>query len=210
MSNEPAEQSRREKYAEQTRQDVISSARSLFSSAGFTATTVDAIARAAGVSPATVYAQCGGKEGLLGSLIDLWTAGDAVQQIVEHCAEEHDPRAMLDVLAAGYRRIYEESGDIIRIVTDAAPSATTARDFLDVANERHLDALRQIVGAIGTELIDGLTVDDAARIVFFHFRYEQFVLAAEWFGWGEEAAARWITERIAASILSPSTPGPRP
>ena len=56
-----------------TRQEVIRAARTLFAADGYEQTTVGSIAREARVSPATVYAQCGGKEGLLRALMDLWT-----------------------------------------------------------------------------------------------------------------------------------------
>jgi hypothetical protein len=99
--------------------------------------------------------------------------------------------------------LYKESGDIAFIVSGAAASVPAARYVLRNADERHLDSLRQIIegGRECGDLAQGLTVDDAARIVFFHFRAEQFRLAAEDFGWGRERAAERITERVKAAIL---------
>ena len=205
MSDEAQVRSRREEYAWQTRQDVVAAARKLFATQGYAGTTVESIARAARVSPATVYAQCGGKEGLLGSLMDTWTSGDLVQRIIANCAAEPDPRAALDVLAEGYLEIYRQSGDIIRIVTAAAASTTSAQQFLTIADSRHREALAAILEPLVKQgaLIEGLTAVEAAEIVFFHFHFGQFSLAAETFGWGEDRAAEWITERIAAAILRP-------
>jgi AcrR family transcriptional regulator len=49
---------------------VVAAARRLFAENGFFQTKVEQIAKLSRVSPATVYAQCGGKQGLLRSLMD--------------------------------------------------------------------------------------------------------------------------------------------
>ena len=51
--------SRREEYAEATRQAIVGAARRLFSERGYFATKVDDIAALARVAPATVYAVSG-------------------------------------------------------------------------------------------------------------------------------------------------------
>jgi AcrR family transcriptional regulator len=195
--------SRREEYAEATRQAVVTSARELFGEAGYSKTTVREIAQRARVSPATVYAQCGGKQGLLQTLMDIWTAGPLVREIIEACAAAGSGAEKLEALAEGYVAIYGASGDIIRIVTDAAVAAPDAAEFLATANARHHQALVEIVGQIREtgDLVEDLSDEEAARIVYFHFRFEQFTLAADGFGWGEARARDWIRDRVEAAIL---------
>src|SRR5215831_20128289 len=108
--------SRRQEYAEATWRAVVAAARELFAEAGYSKTTVQQIARRARVSPATVYAQCGGKQGLLKTLMDSWTAGPLVLEIIEACAAAPSAEEKLRALADGYVAIYRASGDIIRIV----------------------------------------------------------------------------------------------
>jgi AcrR family transcriptional regulator len=72
------DRSRREEYADQTRAAVIAAARQLFAENGFFQTKVEQIAKLSRISPATVYAQCGGKQGLLRLLMDSWTETPAV------------------------------------------------------------------------------------------------------------------------------------
>src|SRR5215831_18733067 len=195
--------SRRQEYAEATWQAVVTAARELFAEAGYSKTTVQQIARHARVSPATVYAQCGGKQGLLKTLMDAWTAGPLVLEIIEACAAARSGAEKLDVLADGYVAIYEDSGDIIRIVTDAAAAAPGAAEFLETASARHLDALIEIVGQIREtgDLKKDLSDEDAARIIYYHFRFEQYTLAADTFGWGEDRALDWIRERVEVALL---------
>jgi AcrR family transcriptional regulator len=195
--------SRRDGFAEMTRRDVIDAARKLFADNGYAQTTVESIARAARVSPATVYAQCGGKEGLLGTLMDMWTTRTMIQGIIDECAAADSGRAKLEVLARGYVTVYQVSGDIISIVTRAAASSPSAERFLATADERHEAALREVVEQIRDvgDLAVGLSVGDAARMIFFHFRYDQLALAAERFGWGIERTTNWLTERVSSAIL---------
>src|SRR5262249_27013142 len=101
--------SRREEYAAATQQAVLAAARELFGEAGYTRTTVQQIARRARVSPATVYAQCGGKQGLLKTLMDIWTASPLVLEIIEQCAAAPTGAEKLHALADGYISIYQAS-----------------------------------------------------------------------------------------------------
>jgi len=150
MSDVDQYRSRRDEYAEATWQAVVTAARELFGQAGYSRTTVQQIARRARVSPATVYAQCGGKQGLLKTLMDSWTAGPLVRQIIDACASAPTAADKLRELADGYVAIYEASGDIIPIVTEAAASTPDAAAFLETANARHLDALQEIVAQLRT------------------------------------------------------------
>lgn len=194
---------RRDEYAEVTWQAVVTAARELFADAGYSRTTVQQIARRARVSPATVYAQCGGKQGLLKTLMDAWTAGPLVRQIIEACAAARSGAEKLHVLADGYIAIYEGSRDIIRIVTNAAAAVPDAAGFLETANARHHEALIEIVAQIREtgDLKKDLSDEDAARIIYWHFRFEQIELAADNFGWGEDRARDWIRERVELALL---------
>jgi AcrR family transcriptional regulator len=205
MSDVDQYRSRRDEYAEATWQAVVTAARELFGQAGYSRTTVQQIARRARVSPATVYAQCGGKQGLLKTLMDSWTAGPLVRQIIDACASAPTAADKLRELADGYVAIYEASGDIIPIVTEAAASTPDAAAFLETANARHLDALQEIVAQLRTtgQLRKDVSDEDAARIIFFHFRFEQFELGAKTFGWGVDRTRDWIRERVEATLLAP-------
>src|SRR5262249_28315359 len=100
--------------------------------------------------------------------------------------------------------IYQASGDIIRIVTDAAAAAPDAAEFLNAANTRHHEALIAIVAQIREtgDLRQEISDEDAARIIYYHFRFEQFTLAADAFGWGEDRTRDWIRERIENALLA--------
>ena len=76
-----------------------------------------------------------------------------------------------------------------------------------MADRRHQDALRTILNPIreAGALADGISLDDAVEIVFFHFRYPQFVLAVDGFGWGRDRALGWLVAQVTSAILRPGT-----
>src|SRR5947209_10351135 len=67
---------RREEQARRTRRQVLDAARGEFLAAGYSGTTMRAVAMSAGVSLATVEQAFGTKSGLLKEVIDVAIAGD--------------------------------------------------------------------------------------------------------------------------------------
>src|ERR1700690_2239611 len=90
---------RREEYADQTRAAVIAAARRLFAENGFFQTKVEQIAKLSRVSPATVYAQCGGKQGLLRSLMDSWTQAPEVAASYQESLAAADAALVMQALS---------------------------------------------------------------------------------------------------------------
>src|SRR6516164_4613991 len=114
--------SRRAEYAETTRRAVVAAARRLFTEKGYFATTVNEIAAAARVSPATVYAVNGGKQGLLRTLIDEWSVAPVVAQARERIENLDDPIEILRYLAELTRQMRQDYGDVMRVVIGVAPT----------------------------------------------------------------------------------------
>jgi AcrR family transcriptional regulator len=62
---------RRERMAQQTRRDILTTARRLFAERGYGATSINDIAQEADVAIQTIYARRGSKRGMLIALVDL-------------------------------------------------------------------------------------------------------------------------------------------
>ncbi|HEY0936868.1 MAG TPA: helix-turn-helix domain-containing protein, partial [Trebonia sp.] len=107
----PADRPRREEYADQTRAAVIAAARQLFAENGFFQTKVEQIAKLSRVSPATVYAQCGGKQGLLRLLMDSFTQSQVVAESYQESLTAADAVLIMQTLSAAYLQITEQWGD---------------------------------------------------------------------------------------------------
>lgn len=73
----------RQRQAEETRQRILEAARSQFESYGYAATTLEAIAEVAEVSPKTIAAVFGSKRALLAEVINPDAFSTPVQQLIE-------------------------------------------------------------------------------------------------------------------------------
>jgi AcrR family transcriptional regulator len=127
----PLDRPLHEEHADQTRAAVIAAARRLFAENGFFQTKVEQIAKLSRVSPATVYARCGGKQGLLRSLMDSWTQAPAVDEAYQESLAAPDPLLVMYTLSTGYLQITKQWGDVIRMVIDVAPHDSESAAVLD-------------------------------------------------------------------------------
>jgi len=196
--------SRRAEYAETTRRAAIDAARRIFSQKGYFATTVNEIATAARVSPATVYAVNGGKQGLLRTLIDEWSIAPVVTQARERIENLDDPAEILRYLAELTRQMRQDYGDIMRVVIGAAPHDQTAAEGLALATSRYrgFDALvAQRLADLGA-LREGLDADDATDILWFYLGYAGYFTLVDDNGWSYPKAEKWLYSAVSAALLA--------
>src|SRR5580700_5323851 len=96
--NSSSDRPRHEEYPDQTRAAVIAAARRLFAEDGFFQTKVEQIAKLSRVSPATVYAQCGGKHGLLRSRMESSTQAPMVVGFQQEALAAADASLVMQTL----------------------------------------------------------------------------------------------------------------
>lgn len=199
----PADRPRREEYAEQTRAAVIAAARRLFAENGFFQTKVEEIAKLSRVSPATVYAQCGGKHGLLRSLMDSWTQAPMVTEAERESLAADDAALVMQILSAAYLQITQQWGDVIRVVIDVAPHDDESGAVLATAQRRHNRSLTTIcrhLEDIGA-LRDDVSVRLASQIITYYYGIDGLLRTREVFGWSLERSNEWLLARASAAVL---------
>jgi AcrR family transcriptional regulator len=205
----PADRPRREEYADQTRAAVLAAARRLFAENGFFQTKVEQIARVSRVSPATVYAQCGGKQGLLRSLMDSWTQAPMVVESLQESLAAGDAALVMRTLSTAYLQITKQWGDVIRVVIDVAPHDSESAEVLATAQRRHnrnLTAICRHLGDIGA-LRDDVDARLASRVITYYYGIDGLLRTREVFGWSLERSNEWLLARASAAVLrSPAAP----
>ena len=205
----PADRPRREEYADQTRAAVLAAARRLFAENGFFQTKVEQIARVSRVSPATVYAQCGGKQGLLRSLMDSWTQAPMVVESLQESLAAGDAALVMRTLSTAYLQITKQWGDVIRVVIDVAPHDSESAEVLATAQRRHnrnLTAICRHLGDIGA-LRDDVDARLATRIITYYYGIDGLLRTRDVFGWSLERSNEWLLARASDSVLrSPAAP----
>jgi AcrR family transcriptional regulator len=211
--NEPAvrpRRTRRDEYAEQTRTAVVEAARGLFAQRGYFATTVNEIADASRVSAGTVYQQCGGKQGLLRTLMDIWTTSALVQETLDLVDGARTLDEVLEILADSYLEFYRQFDDIIQVIVATAPHDVEASKLLAQAGVRHRTALQEIarkVHTLGT-FPASFSDDDFADITMYHYGPQNgFHFTVAQLGWSEQRARDWINHQFTRSLLEATCDG---
>lgn len=202
---------RRREQAQQTRRTILEAARRLFAARGYAATTLPAIARAAGVSAPTVTAVFGTKGALLDALIGLSVRGDAGATPLEQrpwwqeMLAEPDPRQLLRRYAAVIRRIHEASSDVYEIVRGAATAEPEIAAVLRQRGEQRLQDLRAVANALADRgaLAPGTGVDRATDLLWALGAAEMYRLLVGERGWSPEQYEAWLAAAVTQSVVEP-------
>jgi AcrR family transcriptional regulator len=207
--NSSPDRPRREEYADQTRAAVIAAARRLFAENGFFQTKVEQIAKLSRVSPATVYAQCGGKQGLLRSLMDSWTQAPEIAEFQQQALAADNAALVMQTLSTAYLQIARQWGDITRVVIDVAPHDDESGAVLATAQRRHNRSLTTIcrhLEDIGA-LRDDVDARLASRIITYYYGIDGLLRTRDVFGWSLERSNEWLLAHASAAVLrSPAEP----
>jgi AcrR family transcriptional regulator len=193
----------RQRQAEQTRARILAAARDLFRSAGYAATTLDAIASSAQVSAKTVEAAFGSKRGVLAALVDPLASAGPPRELVEQIRAARDPRHRLRLVAELTRRAYEASVPEFELMRGAAAVAPeVAAVARQVESRRHANQTR-LAGYLEQQglLRDGLDADEATDIIWALTGYDLYRALIGERGWSPARYQSWLASTLAATVL---------
>ncbi|MFG1925924.1 TetR/AcrR family transcriptional regulator [Cryptosporangium sp. NPDC048952] len=194
---------RRQDSAAQTRTVILDAALELFSAQGYGPTTVNQIAEGAGVAAATVYTSVGNKPTVLRALVERSASAVEFERNVADVAASTDPRAVIDLIAAGTRAGFEAHDRVIALMVETATtipevaadmerSVTTYRANLRAASVRlnELAALRH-----------GVSVDQGTDTLWFFFGLYSYPTLVRDNRWSYDEAQAWLADRAAEALL---------
>jgi AcrR family transcriptional regulator len=166
---------RRQAEADERRRRVVEAGRRLFLEEGYGATSIKAIAEAAGVSAPTVYAQFESKAGVLGRVVDVAVAGDhedaGPARHRPEVAAIYEPGALpvrehIRAAVAAVTAVHARSAPVLAIVESVAG----ADDAVRALHEQLQASMYQDARIAGShldpdELRPGLDLDALTRIL---------------------------------------------
>ena len=195
----------RQQQAEQTRARILAAARELFRSAGYAATTTEAIASSAQVSAKTVEAAFGSKRGVLAALVDPLASVGPPRHLVDQIRAAADPRDRLRLVAELTRHAYEASvpeHELMRSAAAIAPEIADAARQVDLrrrANQARLVTFLAQRGALRGDL----DPDQVADIIWTLTSYDVYRALVGQRRWPPGQYQDWLAATLAASVLSP-------
>ena len=200
---------RRLEQAAGTRAAVIAAARRLFVETGWNATTIAAVARAAGVSSETIYSVFTSKQGLLVAVIE---ASIRRNQPESSLLDQPGPRAV--AAATGHReQIALFARDITEVLGGVAPlmavvQAAAAADPAMASLYRGLhEGRRRNLGFVATALLargalkGGMNEADATLLLWRLASPELFLLLTDIEGLNSAAYTEWLASTLQATLL---------
>jgi AcrR family transcriptional regulator len=192
----PYESSLRAQAAEQTRAQLTAAAAQLLREhADLRAVTLDAVAKAAGVTRLTVYHQFGSRQGLLEAVFDELAVQGGLHRIAGAMARP-DAREAVDRLVAVFCDFWAGDAAVGRL--NEASDAELA-EAIAQRNERRREALRVLVGRFAAgKRLSAKARADAVDLLFGLTGYAMFkALSVD----RSPAAVRTLLQRQAARVL---------
>ena len=120
----------RQVQAEETRLRIARAARRLFAAQGYGATSIDAIAKAAGVATRTVYSAFGTKREILSLICDQWLQEAGALERAQQVFAIADPAERLSGAAGWLTNLYAAGFDVVLIFEAATDESPETRALL--------------------------------------------------------------------------------
>ena len=196
---------RRREQAEQTRLQILEAAQRLFERDGYAMTTVGAIAKEAGVATKTVYLAFETKSGILRALWHLLLRGDQDATPVSDrdwyrsVVEERDLERKLHLLTSQSRAVKERAAPVMEVIRRGADADPDVAQLWDRIQGNFHEIQHGIAATL--PLRRGLTVDEAADILWALNNADTWQLLVVRRGWTPGRWERWFDASIRAQLL---------
>lgn len=194
----------RARQAQATRDGIAAAARKLFAMQGYGSTTIEAIAREAGVAVQTIYSTFGSKRAILLSLLDaMETEGGVTQLQIDLTAAAGNPVLQLQHWVAFSRRFFERGMDLLTMAGAAASTEPDVAAHVREGENRRREGARALVGswAIAGVLREGLQEGKAIDILWALLSPEMYRLLVGESGWSGEDYESWLLAELAGQLL---------
>ena len=200
---------RRQQQAAATRHGILLAAQGLFEQHGYPATTMEAIAAAAGVALKTVYLGFVTKSGLLRALWDLLLKGDqddaavAERRWYREVIDEPDPQRQLRLLARNSRVVKERISGVLKVIRSAATVDADAAGLWRLIQSDFLANQRVVVESLYAKaaLRPDVGVEWATDVLWTLNHPDVWLLLVSERGWSPQEWEQWFAESSCAQLL---------
>jgi AcrR family transcriptional regulator len=195
----------RDAAAQKTRERVLAAARRLYSVRPIETVTIAAIAKAAKVSPSTIYATFVSRDGILRALMEGTIFGPHYAAATARLKGETDPVRLIALTAGVARAIYDgESRELGRIREIAAGSATLRAVERDFENRRYALQEERVTRLFEAgRLRPGLDRERARRILWMYTSREVYRMLVTDGGWTSTEYESWLAETLRQALVAP-------
>lgn len=189
----------RQEQADATRVRIADAAQRLFARDGYGATSMDAIAREAGVGTRTVYAAFGAKREILSVICERWLERARARERAEEVLDVPDPVQRVRKSAGWLAGLYSTDFDVVRVLDAALDEDEETRKLLASKLRGRNRVMDRLVASVEAQL--SMPLHDAQSI-FRAFAaagvYGALVVDA---GWSPQRFEAWLADTLVAQLL---------
>ena len=194
----------RQEQADATRLRIADAAQRLFARDGYGATSMDGIAKEAGVGTRTVYAAFGAKREILSVICERWLERARARERARDVLETPDPADRVRQCAGWLTALYSADFDVVRVLDAALDEDEETRKLLASKLRGRNRVMDHLIASVEPQL--AVSLHDAQSI-FRAFSapgvYGALVIDA---GWSLERFESWLADTMVAQLLR----GPAP
>lgn len=194
----------RQRQAAATKETITRSALTLFAEQGYARTTIEAIARHARVSVATVYAVFGSKRQILLEVRRLWFREAELTGFVEQALVEPDAAVRLTLAARWIRHQLEVGATISLIIDEAIRSDPNVARMWCALRLVADDTIGRVIGGVADQLTPGLSQPRAVDIVWALSRAAIYRELVGERCWTPAEYEEWLATALRQQLLSGS------
>ena len=189
----------RQEQAEATRLRIADAARRLFADQGYGATSIEAIAAAAGVATRTVYSAFGAKREILSLICDRWLQEAGAIELAQQVLAIKSPVARLRGAAHWLTTLYAAGFDVVVIFEAATDESAETKALL----RSKLAGRNQVMDQFIASLDDRLKIPlDRAQAVYRALAapgvYQELVAES---GWPPEEFERFVADSLERQLF---------
>jgi AcrR family transcriptional regulator len=184
----------RQEQAAATRDRVADAARRLFATAGYGATSMEAIAAEAGVAVRTVYSAFGAKREILSHICERWLEDARARERAADVFAEPDPALRLRAAAGWLSNLYAAGFDVVTIFEAATDESPETRALLRAKLAGRNEVMDAMIASLGEHLCVPLPEAQAIyRALAAPGVYRELVDES---GWTPGRFADWVADAL--------------
>jgi AcrR family transcriptional regulator len=189
----------RRQQADATKERIADAARRLFASTGYASTSIESIAREAGVGVRTVYAAFGSKREILSGICEAWLERARARETADAVLDRPDARARLTGAAEWLTELYGAGFDVVLILESANDESAETRDLLRAKLAGRDQVMARFIRSVRAELTIPLGEAQAMyRALAAPGVYRELVEVA---GWDRTRFAAWLAATLHRELL---------
>jgi AcrR family transcriptional regulator len=196
----------RQLQARETKRRIARAARRVFANGGYAASSVEQVAREAGVAVRTVYAAFGGKKPILAAICDEWLAEAGVADVGGRVMGEADAGRRLELVAHLNRRQWELGQDVLPMLEAAAASDAEVARMLAGWKDARAGGIRDAIRPLAGALRAGLSWEEAAATARALSAPEVYSELVRGEGWTPDRYEAWLGQLFRDVLLGHPQP----